>query len=217
MPEAPCGARRRVGGLLAALAVVLVPAGCGRAPAAVPATTPVPHAVPAAAPPTPPPTATPTATPTARTVPARVPPAALDVPAIGVHTTGLVALGLTPLGAMEVPDGAVTAGWFALGPVPGDPGPAVLAAHVSWAKVAGVFARLHEMRVGDAAIVTRADGRAVRFTAYRVERFGKTAFPTADVYGNTEGPELRLITCGGEFDRAARSYRDNVVVFARAA
>jgi hypothetical protein len=26
--------------------------------------------------------------------------------------------------------------------------------------------------------------------------------------------ELRLITCGGAFDRAARGYRDNVIVYA---
>ena len=65
--------------------------------------------------------------------------------------------------------------------------------------------------------MTRSDGTTVRFTAYRVERFSKSAFPTEEVYGNTADPELRLVTCGGDFDRAARSYRDNVVVFARLA
>jgi len=142
---------------------------------------------------------------------------ALDVPAIRVHTTDLTDLGLTAAGAMEVPEGATTAGWFALSPVPGEVGPAVLAAHVNYDKVPGVFARLHEMKVGDTAVVTRSDGSSVRFTAYRVERFSKSAFPTGEVYGNTEGPELRLVTCGGDFDRTAHSYRDNVVVFARMA
>ncbi len=37
------------------------------------------------------------------------------------------------------------------------------------------------------------------------------------MYGDTEGAELRLITCGGEFDEKSRSYRDNVVVYARQA
>jgi Sortase domain len=73
------------------------------------------------------------------------------------------------------------------------------------------------VKVGDTAVVTRSDGTSVRFTAYRVERFSKSAFPTGEVYGNTEGPELRLVTCGGDFDRSAHSYRDNVVVFARMA
>ena len=40
----------------------------------------------------------------------------------------------------------------------------------------------------------------------------KAQFPTAAVYAPTPRPELRLITCGGRFDRAARNYVDNVVV-----
>jgi hypothetical protein len=142
-------------------------------------------------------------------------PKTLDVPSIGVHTTGLVHLGLTPAGKMEVPNDAVTAGWYGLGPVPGEPGPAVIAAHVNYRKVNGVFARLHDVAVGDAVTVTRADGAVVTFTAYRVERYPKAAFPTQEVYGNTDGPELRLVTCGGDFDHATGNYLDNIVVFAR--
>jgi sortase (surface protein transpeptidase) len=148
---------------------------------------------------------------------AQLRPIGLDVPSIGVHVTGLVDLGLTRAGTLEVPKDAETAGWFDLSPAPGEPGPAVIAAHVNYAKVTGVFARLHEMAVGDTATVTRADGSTVRFTVYRVARFPKNAFPTKDVYGNTQGPELRLVTCGGDFDRAKHSYRDNIVVFARLA
>ncbi len=154
----------------------------------------------------------PTAPTSAVVVRARVTPTSLEIPAIGVNTGELDDLGLTPSGAMDVPEGASTAGWFALSPVPGEAGPSVLAAHVNYDGVPGVFARLHEMKVGDTAIVRRSDGTPVRFTAYRVERFSKSAFPTDEVYGNTADPELRLVTCGGDFDRAARSYQDNVVV-----
>jgi hypothetical protein len=48
-----------------------------------------------------------------------------------------------------------------------------------------------------------------------VQQHPKDAFPTERVYGNTDAPELRLITCGGEFDRDERSYRDNIIAFAR--
>jgi len=192
--------RRRI------VAVLLLAAatGCGGDPASLSgsATVQGPQAV----------AASPTAV-----VRAHATPAALEIPAIGVNTGELVDLGLTPSGAMEVPDDAATAGWFALSPVPGEAGPTVVAAHVDYKKVPGVFARLHEMKAGDTAVVRRADGTPVRFVAYRVERFAKNAFPTQDVYGNTAGPELRLITCGGSFDQAAGHYRDNVVVFARLA
>jgi hypothetical protein len=34
------------------------------------------------------------------------------------------------------------------------------------------------------------------------------------VHGPTPDRALRLITCGGSFDYAERSYRDNIVVYA---
>ena len=200
MPDPRSG--RRLATRVVAVLLLAAAAGCGGTPAEpvpAPGSAPVQH---------------PTA-PTSAVVRARVTPTSLEIPAIGVKTGELDDLGLTPSGAMDVPEGASTAGWFALSPVPGEVGPSVLAAHVNYDGVPGVFARLHEMKVGDTAVVRRSDGTPVRFTAYRVERFSKSAFPTAEVYGNTAGPELRLITCGGDFDRAAHSYRDNVVVFAR--
>jgi len=199
MPDPQPG--RRLATRVVAVLLLAVAAACGTPADPTPATgaAPVQDAI----------------APTSAVVRARVTPTSLEIPAIGVNTGELDDLGLTPSGAMDVPEGASTAGWFALSPVPGEVGPSVLAAHVNYDGVPGVFARLHEMKVGDTAVVRRSDGTPVRFTAYRVERFSKSAFPTADVYGNTAGPELRLITCGGDFDRAAHSYRDNVVVFAR--
>jgi hypothetical protein len=200
MPDPRPG--RRLATRVVAVLLLAAAAGCGGAPAEpvkAPGSAPIQGSI----------------APTSAVVRARVTPTSLEIPAIGVNTGELDDLGLTPSGAMDVPEGASTAGWFALSPVPGEVGPSVLAAHVNYDGVPGVFARLHEMKVGDTAVVRRSDGTPVRFTAYRVERFSKSAFPTADVYGNTAGPELRLITCGGDFDRAAHSYRDNVVVFAR--
>ena len=199
MPDPQPG--RRLATRVVAVLLLAAAAGCGTP--AEPA--PAPGSAPVQGP----------TSPTSAVVRARVTPTSLEIPAIGVNTGELDDLGLTPSGAMDVPEGASTAGWFALSPVPGEVGPSVLAAHVNYDGIPGVFARLHEMKVGDTAVVRRSDGTPVRFTAYRVERFSKSAFPTADVYGNTAGPELRLITCGGDFDRAAHSYRDNVVVFAR--
>jgi hypothetical protein len=44
--------------------------------------------------------------------------------------------------------------------------------------------------------------------------FPKSQFPTQVVYEPTSYPALRLITCGGVFNRGAGSYEDNIVVFA---
>ena len=62
--------------------------------------------------------------------------------------------------------------------------------------------------------VDRADGSTARFVVLAVERYPKDAFPTERVYGDIDHAGLRLITCGGSFDRAAHGYRDNVVVYA---
>ena len=77
-----------------------------------------------------------------------------------------------------------------------------------------VFYRLHELQLGDAVRVTRADGSRVEFTVRRTEQHAKAAFPTEIVYAPTAGAELRLITCGGAFDRSSGHYVDNVIVFA---
>ncbi|MBC8093362.1 MAG: class F sortase, partial [Pseudonocardia sp.] len=95
---------------------------------------------------------------------------------------------------------------------PGDAGPALVAGHVDSRSGPGVFFRLGEVQVGDRVEVARADGSTVAFTVTGRFDTPKAAFPTELVYAPTPGPELRLVTCGGSFDRATGHYRDNIVV-----
>jgi hypothetical protein len=149
----------------------------------------------------------------AATRPVLAAPVHVAVPAVGIDS-GLERLGLDTTGALLPPADFGSAGWYAQGPVPGEVGPAVIAGHVDSRSGPAVFFRLREVVVGDQVEVIRADGTVGRFTVTRVARYPKTAFPTEQVYGPTPDAELRLITCGGRFDRAARSYTDDVVVFA---
>lgn len=141
-------------------------------------------------------------------------PVRLVVPRLGLDTS-LIRLGLDRSGALQVPVSPYAVGWYADGPAPGSVGPAVLAGHVDSKRGPGVFYRLREMRPGDAITVRAADGRSFHFTVTSVARYPKSAFPTADVYGPTPFPELRLVTCGGTFDWVRHHYRDNVVAYAR--
>lgn len=159
----------------------------------------------------------------ARATPAPMPalprskPVRLRIPAIGVDSARLVELGLGADGRIAVPHGPEPVGWFTGSPAPGQDGPSVLLAHVTWNGRRGTFFRLGQLTPGDQVSVTRADGAVVRYRVYRVATFPKSRFPTAVVYGNTPGPELRLITCGGDYrPGTAEPYPDNVVVFARA-
>ncbi|MGI5125652.1 class F sortase [Pseudonocardia sp. CA-107938] len=144
-------------------------------------------------------------------------PVHLDVDAIGVHAD-VIRLGLAPDRTVEVPPlGSPDVGWYSYSPPPGDLGPAVLLGHVDAAATGpSVFHDLSRLRPGDGIAVRRADGSTVRFRVDDVAQYPKARFPTAAVYGNIDHAGLRLITCGGAFDRGRRSYLDNVVVYASA-
>jgi sortase (surface protein transpeptidase) len=141
-------------------------------------------------------------------------PTALRIPAIGLQTT-VVALGRNPDGSAAVPSATTFTGWYDLGPVPGEIGPAVIIGHVDSYTGPGVFFNLKSLLPGD--IITVIDGSApVSFRIQQVVTYAKDDFPTDEVFGPTPDAELRLITCGGPFDRAIGHYEDNVVVYARA-
>lgn len=142
-----------------------------------------------------------------------VTPTRLALPSVGVDTV-LAGIDLEAAGALVPPADAAVAGWHAGGVVPGEPGPAVVAGHVDWAGAPGALGRLDELAPGDAVLVGRSDGTTLEFTVTRVARYAKAAFPTAEVYGTTPDPQLRLITCGGGFDPVTGSYLENVVVYA---
>jgi len=142
-------------------------------------------------------------------------PVALRIPSIGVDTRGLVSLHLDSSGRLEAPTDFDKAGWYAGGPTPGEFGPAVIGAHVDSKAGPAVFYELGALKKGAKVSVARQDGSTATFVVDRVARYSKADFPTRTVYGDTGGrAELRLITCGGAFDRATGHYVDNIVAFA---
>lgn len=145
-------------------------------------------------------------------------PVSLSIPTIGV-TSVLNHLGLNTDGTLEVPARGPhydEAAWFHGSPEPGEVGPAVLLGHVNGTGgTPSVFYDLAQLSEGDLVDVTDGDGSTSTFEVYLTQRYPKDRFPTMAVYGDTEGPELRLITCGGVWDSATGHYRDNTVVYAR--
>jgi sortase (surface protein transpeptidase) len=139
-------------------------------------------------------------------------PIRLQIPAIGVDSK-LMALGLNADGTMEVPPVGFPAGWYTGAPTPGELGPAIIAGHVDWTGPA-VFYKLHDLKLDDQVSVTREDGSVAVFRVTRVEQVPKNAFPTALVYGDISFAGLRLITCGGLFNKKIGHYVDNIIVFA---
>jgi hypothetical protein len=140
-------------------------------------------------------------------------PTRLTIPAIGV-TTSLEPLHLLLDHSLRPPSQWDEAGWYADGVRPGDPGPAVILGHVDSVSGPAVFYRLRELQPGAIALVQLRTGRVLTFVVDTVRTYRKNEFPSAAVYGPTALPELRLITCTGDFDWTAHSYLDNLVVSA---
>lgn len=189
--------------MLLALCALVMAVGCGTAPPSTPAVPTIDGAPrPAAAP-----------GPGAAT-PGLAAPAGVRLDAIDVDAR------IVPVGVdgpqMEVPEDVATVGWYRFGPGPGaNRGSSVLAGHVDdRVQGRGAFYRLADTRPGDPVRVDLADGRRVEYRVSRVERVDKARLPVDALFDRRGGPRLTLVTCGGEFDQQARSYRDNVVVVA---
>ncbi|GAA4710176.1 LPXTG-site transpeptidase (sortase) family protein [Promicromonospora umidemergens] len=145
------------------------------------------------------------------------PPVAVRIPGIDVESP-IHGLGLDAEGKLQVPTGERynEVAWYDGSPTPGEVGPAVLEGHVTGTGYApSVFFELGDTRKGDLIEVDRADGTTATFEVTEVKSTPKDDFPRIDVYGATDGPELRVITCGGTFDKNAGRHLDNVIVFAK--
>jgi LPXTG-site transpeptidase (sortase) family protein len=153
-----------------------------------------------------------------RPIPARhvekADPVRIVIPAIRVSAP-VIMLGLNPDRTLQVPKNFAETGWFANGPEPGERGGAVIAGHVDSKTGPAVFYRLRQLRRGDVIKIHLKDRSTVRFVVTSSMAVSKNRFPTKLVYSKGHYPELRLITCGGVFDRASGHYRDNYIVFAK--
>ncbi|MCL3861671.1 class F sortase [Actinotalea sp. K2] len=147
---------------------------------------------------------------------APVPPVSVSVPALGIDLP-IDPVGVQDDGQMEIPPLAERAGWYRFGAAPGQQeGTSVIAAHVDSVASAGLgpFARLKDLAQGDLVDVTLEDGTTHRYAVTSVVALAKPEVTWDDIFTREGGHRLTLITCGGSFQREARSYTDNVIVTA---
>ncbi|MBT2488078.1 class F sortase [Streptomyces sp. ISL-96] len=144
-------------------------------------------------------------------------PRHLAVPSIGI-TAPVVPRGLDTSGAVDPPPyhQPSKVGWYGSGTAPGAEGAALLVGHVDTESKPAVFYHLSAARPGEKIRVTGAGGERLEFTIDDVQVFTRERFDPQKVYGPRESDraELRLITCGGTYDKKARTYTANVVVSA---
>ena len=140
-------------------------------------------------------------------------PVTLVVPVIGVRAPVRPVDNLD--GSLAVPDDPGQIGWWIGSALPGAvTGTVVLDGHVDSIAGPGALFRLTDLRPGDTITVATASGRRVTYAVTGRRIFAKTTGLPTDIFSLDSRPRLAVITCSGAFDRATRSYRDNVVVFA---
>ncbi len=121
-------------------------------------------------------------------------------------------------GALEVPANVFQAAWFQAGNAPGQPGTAIIAAHVDFrARSDSSTACTPSPRGGDLRD-RRERPRARRFTSLPGRLAAKsdpsTVQSLAAASATPGQPRLALITCGGDLNYAKHSYYDNFVLLA---
>lgn len=119
-------------------------------------------------------------------------------------------------GQMDVPANVSEVGWYRFGPKPGEPGSAVLAAHVDLEGYGpGVFFALEVLEPGDRIEILYADDTRRTFEVEARATYLKDELPLDVIFSREGPPALTLVTCGGDFDSGISSYDSNVVVYAR--
>jgi LPXTG-site transpeptidase (sortase) family protein len=140
--------------------------------------------------------------------PTQAAPKRLTVKAIGVNVA-LFHLSLDKRGVLQPPTNPMQAGWWKRN------GSVVIVGHVDSKSAPAVFYRVRQLAPGDAILLESSDGVITTYVTDRVAQVKKTNFPTDEVYRSGPG-QLRLVTCGGRFDRKTGHYEDNIIAFATA-
>ncbi|WP_435602262.1 class F sortase [Streptomyces sp. bgisy130] len=145
-------------------------------------------------------------------------PKRVSIPQIAVDAP-FTQLTIGPTGQLNAPPGndKNLVGWYKDGAAPGERGSAIIAGHVDTKTGPAVFLQLESLKPGALINITREDGIIASFKVDSVETFNKARFPNERVYADTPTAQLRVITCGGAYDRKVKDYVDNVVVFAHLA
>lgn len=139
-------------------------------------------------------------------------PTRLVIPIINVNTA-IQSVGVNSDGEMEVPNNSYEAGWFNLGPHPGETGSAVIAGHLDGVNgEPGVFIDLHKLKAGDKILVENSSGVTTTFIVK-----GSSIYDPGyaeKVFSSSSGKHLNLITCDGVWDGIKKSFSKRLVVFA---
>lgn len=141
-------------------------------------------------------------------------PERIVIQKLGINAA-VESVGMNSQREMDVPKKHINAGWFNMGPRPGEKGNAIIAGHVGWiSETPAVFEHIYELEKGDKVTITNSDGSKVSFVIQRKHAYNPHEDATEVFVPKDDKAHLNLITCTGSWDIKTQSYAQRLVVFA---
>jgi sortase (surface protein transpeptidase) len=128
-------------------------------------------------------------------------PVLLQIPAIGV-SAHVESLGMLSNGNLATPTQSpwTDVGWYDIGTQPGELGSAVIDGHLDRpGGYPAVFWNLRYLNAGNSVLVQEANGTTLTFRVLRVVYYPPQDAPLQEIFGNSGGKYLNLITCAGDW------------------
>ena len=120
------------------------------------------------------------------------------------------------VGRLVAPTNIGLAGWYINSAKPGEAGLSIIDGHVSGRYKPGVFKRLNELRPGDRIIVQYGNRSERQFTVTSSQQMSEQKASEVLFHQSPDiKSQLNLITCAN-YDRQTKSYRDRIIVVAKA-
>jgi LPXTG-site transpeptidase (sortase) family protein len=139
-------------------------------------------------------------------------PVEIYIPSIDLNT-GIVDVGITKEGNLDVPPNYTQVGWYKYGTLPGEVGSAVLDGHVdNGALIPGPFKNLKDVKEGDEIFVLTENGITLKYTITSIDIYDTNKFPGEFIFHDKSGPLLKLITCHGKYIKSLKTYDKRLVV-----
>jgi LPXTG-site transpeptidase (sortase) family protein len=140
-------------------------------------------------------------------------PILFRVPSLAIEA-GIEEVGLTHDGNMAAPQTNSRLEWYKYGAFPGNPGPAVLAAHTGLPEQPTTFRQLETLKNGDAVEVKDTNGKIIPFTIIERAIYTPETAPRQRIFGETSVARLAIIICTGKWLPEKKTYSHRLVVYA---
>jgi sortase (surface protein transpeptidase) len=144
-------------------------------------------------------------------------PARLSIPSLKIDAA-IQSLGVNAKGNMASPSNFRDVGWYKYGPTPGQKGSAVIDGHVdNGLGLSGVFKDLHKIAIGADIFIETKNGERLRFIVVEVESYPYKGVPVDRLFTRSDDAYLNLVTCGGTWVKADKTYDQRLVVYTKLA